>query len=57
MLNIIDNFSSNCIPENTFLISFDVVNMFPSMLVMFKFFVIMYENPTTKLQSCKNRFN
>ena len=30
MLNIIDNLNNNCIPENVFLISFDVVNMFPS---------------------------
>ena len=30
MLNIIDNLNNNCIPENAFLISFDVVNMFPS---------------------------
>ena len=30
MLNIIDNLNNNRIPENTFLISFDVVNMFPS---------------------------
>ena len=30
MLNIIDNLNNNCIPENTFLISFDVANMFPS---------------------------
>ena len=29
MLNIIDNLNNNCIPENAFLISFDVVNMFP----------------------------
>ena len=28
MLNIIDNLNNNCIPENAFLISFDVVNMF-----------------------------
>ena len=30
LLNIIDNLNNNCIPENAFLISFDVVNMFPS---------------------------
>ena len=30
MLHIIDNLMKNCIPENDFLISFDVVNMFPS---------------------------
>ena len=30
MLNIIDNLNNNCILENAFLISFDVVNMFPS---------------------------
>ena len=30
MLNIIDNLNNNCIPENAFLISFDVANMFPS---------------------------
>ena len=30
MLNIIDNLNNNCIPENAFLISFDVVNVFPS---------------------------
>ena len=27
MLNIIDNLNNNCIPENIFLISFDVVNV------------------------------
>ena len=30
MLNIIDNFNNNCVPEMAFLINFDVVNMFPS---------------------------
>ena len=30
MLNIIDNLNNNCIPENSFLISFDAANMFPS---------------------------
>ena len=30
MLNIIDNLNNNCIPEKKFLISFVVVNMFPS---------------------------
>ena len=30
MLNIIDNLNNNCISENAFLISFDVINMFPS---------------------------
>ena len=30
MLNIIDILKNNGIPENVFLISFDVVNMFPS---------------------------
>ena len=30
MLNIIDNLNNSCIPENSFLISLDVVNMFPS---------------------------
>ena len=30
MLNTIDNLNNNCIPENAFLITFDVVNMFPS---------------------------
>ena len=30
MLNIIDKLNNKCIPGNTFLISFDVVNMFPS---------------------------
>ena len=30
MLNIIDNLNNNCIPENVFLISFDVGNMSPS---------------------------
>ena len=29
-LNIIDNLDNNCIPKNTYLISFDVVNTFPS---------------------------
>ena len=29
-LNIIDNLNNNFIPENAFLIGFDVVNMFPS---------------------------
>ena len=29
MLNIIDNLNNNCIPKNTFSISFDVVNVFP----------------------------
>ena len=27
MLNIIDNLNNNCIPENIFLISFDVLNV------------------------------
>lgn len=30
MLNIIDKLNNNCIPGNTFLISFDIVNMFPN---------------------------
>ena len=30
MLNKIDNLNNYCIPENAFLISFDVANMFPS---------------------------
>ena len=29
MLNIIDHLSNKCIPDNTFLINFDVENMFP----------------------------
>ena len=30
MFNAVDNFNNNCVPENAFLISFDVVNMFLS---------------------------
>ena len=30
MLNIIDNLNNNCVPENIIFISFDVVNMFPT---------------------------
>ena len=30
MLNITDNLNNNCIPENAFLVSFDVANMFLS---------------------------
>ena len=30
MLNVIDNLNNNCIPENAFLIRFDVENMFPN---------------------------
>ena len=30
MLNIANNLNNSCIPENSFLISLDVVNMFPS---------------------------
>ena len=30
MLNIIDNLNNNCVPENVIFISFDVVNMFPT---------------------------
>ena len=30
ILNTIDNLNDNCIPENAFLITFYVVNMFPS---------------------------
>ena len=30
MLDVIDNFNDSDLPENSFLVSFDVVNMFPS---------------------------
>ena len=30
MLNITDNLNNNCIPENAFLVSFDVTNIFLS---------------------------
>ena len=45
---MIDNLNTNFIPENAFLIRFDVVNMFPSILVIIKFLVIMHENLTAQ---------
>ena len=53
LLNIIDNLNKNYIPDNYILVSFDIVNMFPSLdnvrvIVVVTSFLNMRE---TKLQS------